>query len=365
VTPVKRHRAWRPGKQQRRVDNAARRLAESEALRIPWPQLAKARELYLKWQAFVDWVRAIEEAEGCLPQWIFQAVNKRCPGFQRFEEQRHASDPRSSSPRWGRLEQWVNERIFARPRREGWTNAVGYYAVRDLAALRVEAYWYYCERHWVQKRPASYPSFLEWCRASERAADEVFDAFETIDELRGLIKLSRRVSPRTLTRTVDQYVEWQVFAHWVRIAFDRENRLPKAVKRELRRRCPGFLETVASSASGDGEGPGKLFNLLLCWVEEHEFARPHTEGWLQVLLYQARLHPRYQRALDYWHHHKTFRANRQLAQYVSFERWRVALDSYTFGHVKRNRPAHPGWLEPAVNARGRCNARHARKMHCR
>jgi hypothetical protein len=329
VTPVKRPRAWRPGKQQRRVDNAARRLAAREALRIPWPQLAKARELYVKWQAFVYWVRAIEEAEGNFPQRVSEAVNNRCPGFQRFEEQRN--DPRSSSPRWFRLEQWVNERIFAKPRREGWMNAVGYYAVRDLAALRVEAYWYYCERHWMQRKPASYPSFLEWCKASERAADAVFDTFETTDELRGLIKLNRRVSPRTLTRTVDQYVEWQVFAHWVRIAFDRETRLPKAVKRDLQRRCPGFLETVASLASGEGKGPGKLFSLLLCWVEEHEFASPRAEGWLPVLLYQARLHPRYRRAVDYLRHHKAFRANQQRVQDASFERWKVALDSYSFG----------------------------------
>ncbi len=331
MTPVKRGRAWRPGKQQRRVDNAARRLAEKEALRIPWPQLLKARELYVKWQAFVYWVRAIEEAEGHLPQWLFQAVNKRCPGFQRFEQQRRGNFPRSSSPRWCRLEQWVNERIFAKPRREGWMNAVGYYAVRDLAALRVEAYWYYCERHWMQKKPASYPSFLEWRKAAQRAADEVFDTFETTDELRGLIKLSPRVSPRTLSRTVDQYVEWQVFAHWVRIAFDRENRLPKAVKRELWRRCPGFLETVDSSASGEGKGPGDLFNLLLCWVEEHEFARPRTEGWLPVLLNRARLHLRYQRAVDYWCHHKAVRPNQQRVQDASFERWKVALDSYSVG----------------------------------
>ncbi len=323
-------RAWQPSKLQRRVDEAAKQMADREAARIPWPQLLKARESYVKWQAFVYWVRVIEEAEGNSPQWLLQIVNKRCPGLERFEEQRRGNDPRSSSQRWCRLEQWVNDRIFAKPRQEGWMDAVGYYAVRELAALRVEAYWYYCERHWMQRKPASYPSFLEWCKASERAADEVFDTFETTDELRGLIKLNRRVSAPTLSRTVDQYVEWQVFAHWVRIVFDRENHLPNTVRRELRQRCPGFLETVASSSSGEGKGPEELFDLLLCWVEEHEFARPRAEGWLPVLFYQARLYPRYQRAVDYWRHN-AFRPNQQRISDSSFERWKVALDSYSVG----------------------------------
>jgi hypothetical protein len=183
LSGVNQNRAWQPSTPQRRVDDATRQMADSEATRIPWPQLLKARRSYVKWQEFQQWVRAIEESERRSPQ-----------------------------PVWYHLEQWIHERIFAKPWREGWMNAAGYYAVRDLAALRNEAYWYYCEPQWQRSRPAAYPSIQEWRKDSEHCSDEVVDHFETTNELLDLIRLSRRISLRTLNETVDRYVEAGGFA---------------------------------------------------------------------------------------------------------------------------------------------------------
>lgn len=141
VAQVKSKRTWRPGRSQRRVGEAARWTVEKEAARIPWPQLLKAREVYVKWQAFVLWVRAIEEAEGDFPEWLAEIVDKRCPGFLQFVAEQRLDDRRSPPFFWYYFERWISERIFGRARREGWMNAVGYYAVRDLACLRDEAYW--------------------------------------------------------------------------------------------------------------------------------------------------------------------------------------------------------------------------------
>jgi hypothetical protein len=294
------NRAWQPSKLQKRVDEIARRAADTEAARIPWPQLLRTRELYVKWQAFLLWVRAIEDSEGSVPQWLAETIDKRCPGFLTFVKQQPANDPRNPSSLWSRLEQWINERILAKPSQGGWMDAVGYYAVRDLAALRDEAYWYYCDDQWKVSKPAAYPSFRQWRKASESCSDEVLDHFATTNELRELIRLSRQVSPRTLKKTVDQYVEWQVFTCWARTALDREDRLPDLVKRKLQRRCPGLLRALESHTANEGRESENLSNQLHRWIEEHEFTRAREEGWLEVVVYQARLHPRYQRVLDYW-----------------------------------------------------------------
>ncbi|HEV2416418.1 MAG TPA: hypothetical protein VGX94_01305 [Terriglobia bacterium] len=282
----------------------------------------------MKWQAFLLWVRAIEEAEDETLKCLAEIVNKRCPSLPRFGEPHNANDRRTSSPLWYHLEQWINERIFAKPRREGWMDAVGYYAVRDLAALRDEAYWCYCDRQWKISKPVGYPTFQEWRKASEQCEGEVLDNFETTDELRELVKLSRRVRPRTLRKTADHYVECQIFAYSVRAAFDREGSLPVSLRRELRRSCPGFLEGIDSLAGGEGEEPGHRFSRLVHWIEEHEFTRARKEGWLPVLLYQARLHPRHQRLLGYWNHGQVARSKRP--QYSSFVQWTAAVDAYTF-----------------------------------
>jgi hypothetical protein len=212
---VNQNRAWQHSKLQKRVDEEARQMADKEAARIPWPQLLKARQSYVKWQEFQQWFRAIEESERYLPEWLADVVTRRCPGFEQFLSQQRTKERRWPQPAWCHLDQWINEHIFDKPRHEGWMNAVGYYAVRDLAALRNEAYWYYCEPQWQQSKSAAYPSFQEWRKASAHCSDEVVDHFETTNELLDLIRLSRRVSPRTLNQTVDRDLEWLVLAYWV------------------------------------------------------------------------------------------------------------------------------------------------------
>src|SRR5262245_61361636 len=79
---------WRPGRLERKVGEKARWAAEREAASIPWPQLQKAREKFVAWEAFGFWVRAIENAEGNVPQWLVRTVEERCPGFLKFVAKR-------------------------------------------------------------------------------------------------------------------------------------------------------------------------------------------------------------------------------------------------------------------------------------
>ena len=327
----KHKRFWCPSELERRVGHAARLTAEQEAARIPWPRLQEAREEYVGWEAFVLWVRAIEDAEGGFPEWLAEFVNKHCPGFLKFlagDKLDHRGEPRRF---WNHLEHWISERIFGKAWREGWMNAVGYYAARDLTSLRNHAYWEYCEREWKRSKPVAYPSFREWLKASEQCSDRVLDECEMAEGKRQLVKLMRRVGVRRLRHAVERYLEWEAFAYWARTALEAGLPLPPSVDREMKKRCPGFSKPdVVACGANPAEEPHCRFNRMMKWIEDHEFSTIQKRGWFDVLLYQAHLHARHARVIDYWHDWEAGWAKLSTAKYPSFRRWRDAADRYTF-----------------------------------
>jgi hypothetical protein len=326
---------WRPSRLERHVAEMVRHDAEREAVRIPWRRLYVARKEYVEWDAFTLWVRAIEHTEGILPDWVVKTVARRCPGFFKFAARKKVDHSKGAPSLWDHLHRWIHERAFAAPWREGWMHAVGYYAVRDLACRRNEDYWEYCEREWARSKPAIYPSFREWLKASEQCSDEVLDEYELRDEKRRLIKLMRLVTARRLPHTVKRYVEWVVFAFWTRTALEDEFPLPTTVERELKRRCPGFLEAeTVARATSPGEETFCRFDRLLEWIDNHEFAKAKKEGWYDVIRYQARLHPRHSRVTYYWHDWEAERIKYRTARYPAFKEWPGAADRYTVS-VKR------------------------------
>ncbi len=76
-------RPWRPSELEKRTGQTARLTAETEAARIPWRQLHEPSEKYVQWDAFVLWVRAIEDTEGHFPEWLAKVADKRCRGFSK------------------------------------------------------------------------------------------------------------------------------------------------------------------------------------------------------------------------------------------------------------------------------------------
>ena len=40
---------------------------------------------------------------------------------------------------------------------------------------------------------------------------------------------------------------------------------------------------------------------MMKWIGDHGFAEVQKRGWIDVLRYQARLHARHARVIDYWH----------------------------------------------------------------
>jgi hypothetical protein len=329
--PLKPKRRWQPSELETRVGLAAQLTAEREAASVPWPRLQEAREAYLDWEAFILWIRAVEEAEGHFPESLAEVVDKRCRGFLKGAEDKKSEYSDGLPFIWRRLERWINDRIFSSAWREGWMNAVGYYAARDLTSLRNHAYWGYCEREWKRSKPVDYPSFHKWLRASEHCGDQVLDDCEMAEEKRRLIKIMRRVGIRTLRQAVERYLEWEAFAYWTRIALEAGSPLPASVESEVKRRCPGFLEADAvARAANPREEPHCRFNRMIKWIEDHKFAEAQKRGWFDAMRYQAHLHPRHARVIDYWHDWEAGWAKHPSAEYPFFKKWRDAADRYTF-----------------------------------
>src|SRR5207249_8225719 len=166
---------------EREVEDEARRQAEQQARKVPWPVLLESRKLYVDWEAFILWVRAITEAEHQAPEWLCRTVEARYPGLAIHQNEKL----------WKGLDRWKYQTIFAKPNQEGWMRAVSFYAVRDLAYARNWAYWQHSESLWSARRPPSYPSFEEWKTASENCADEVVDASGLRPERKEMVKAAR------------------------------------------------------------------------------------------------------------------------------------------------------------------------------
>ena len=63
---------------------------------------------------------------------------------------------------------------------------------------------------------------------------------------------------------------------------------------------------------------------MIKWIEDHEFAGAMKRRWFDVLLYQARLHPRHARVIDYWHDWEAEWEKHSSSEYPPFAQWKKA-----------------------------------------
>lgn len=210
-------------------------------------------------------------------------------------------------------------------------NAVGFYAVRDLACMRDHAFAEYCERDWKKEKPAVYPAFPQWRKASEQCSDEILESSEMPDEKRELIKLSRRVNPKQLQNEVNRCLDWEAFAYWVRTALESAPPLSASVETELRKKCSGFLEADNSArTSRPDEESHQRWQRLMSWIEDREFLRARKGGWFEVLRYHVNLHPRHNRIRDCWLDWEPVWSKHATARHPPLRQWARNIDRYVF-----------------------------------
>jgi hypothetical protein len=278
------------------------------------------RNQYIDWQEFYLWVRSILEIEARVPDWLIGILNDRCPGFLQSEA-RLALQETAAKPIYLRLEDWIDDHIFAFARDEGWFNALQFCAVRDPRYHRAEVCWSECGKKWLRAKPIRYPSFEEW-QALASACDETAHLLPEQQRAQASVKL---VDRHRLEDAVAQYIDWEALAYWATPALEHEEPLPDLVCEELERRCPGFLSPVETATAIPRT---TSWEELMAWVADHFFADAKAEGWFDAVLIGVRKHPRAIRTMEYADHWDESRGSSVPVPYPSFDDWRNAADSY-------------------------------------
>src|SRR5258705_6753554 len=192
-------------------------LASKRVMRVSWKRFCEAYEEYIRWEAFVLWVRAIVEAQGGPSVSLLHVLRKRCAGF--VEQGTMSREPRLLALR---LHEWIQDHIFSYAKQEGWLDALHFYGVRSPRCEGAWAYGERCEREWKYKQRSTYPGFETWWRSAQN------------------YNLFSKVTAARASYVVDTYVDWLAFAHWLRPLMGATLKSPTEVARELQRRCPDF-----------------------------------------------------------------------------------------------------------------------------
>ena len=184
------------------LQRAARERADDQARRIPWQRLYDARNQYIDWQEFTLWARSILEVEEGISDWLAEILNARCPGFLETEKELTPKAAKNR-PLPLRLEDWIDEHVFDFAKKEGWFNAITYYAIRDPRYQRAEVCWSECVEKWKKAKPLRYPSFEEW-KGLAAECDETARLVASEREARSSSKL---VDPDRLCEAVSRYID--------------------------------------------------------------------------------------------------------------------------------------------------------------
>jgi hypothetical protein len=287
---------WRPGKLQLRVEESARNEASMQLLRVPHDDFARATRQYVWWEAFVLWIRTVARFERGISSVAREALRKYCASFLRDSDL--AGDPSLLSCR---LDEWIRGRVFARPRREGWFEAVVFYSARDPKLKYAYAYWEQCDCEWAAKPPHPYPEFDAWFKSACNCA--VFP-----------------VNANRLGKAVQSYLGWLSFAHWLEPLLDNNLALPSRLLNEMKTTGRRFREIAGQLESRERCAIPTKFHLIR-WIENHYFVSAQTESWIEVVRHYTQNDPRQVRTCEYARRWREHQPQNRLRLYPSFTNW--------------------------------------------
>lgn len=299
-------------KLERKVRDIAARQARRELMRVPWGRFHEAYEDYVRWQAFVLWVRAVVECEGRTPSWLEAILRKRCPGFT--EESTRSNKPELPGLQ---LLRWIHNQVFGFAKDEGWLEALVFFGFRDTRSQGYWTYWEHCESEWKRRRPKSFPTFAEWSRSALNW------------------KLQGDVRCAAVAKAVEKYLDFEEVVYWLRPLLLRSKvQLPRHVAFELSQECPGLREFVNASVSATYRDKSGNWRRLFKWGKDHVLSHAKKEGWLDCVLRQVSNHPLHTRVVAY----TAFRCKSGLpltaVPYPSLRRWRSDVKAHVTASQK-------------------------------
>jgi hypothetical protein len=293
-------------KLERRVGHTASRRAHWQLMQVPWVRFHRAYEEYIRWQAFVLWARAVVESEGCAPSWLKAILRKRCPGFA--EEAARSNMPELMGLQ---LLPWVHNQVFEFAVEEGWFDALVFYAFRDARSQGDWAYWERSESEWKKRRPTFFPTFAEWRRSAVNW------------------KLEGGARCATVSKSVEKYLDFEAVVYWLRPLFQASKiQLPTHVALDSEQECPGLLEYVNTHISAAYAERSRSWQRLFNWGRDHVLSHAKEEGWLDVVLSHARIHPRHRRIVEYGALCCKSRPGNTALPYPSLGQWRRDAERY-------------------------------------
>jgi len=104
--------------------------------------------------------------------------------------------------------------------------------------------------------------------------------------------------------------------------------LPTHVALDLEQECPGLLGYVNRHNSAAYEDQSRSWQHLMNWGRDHVLSRAKKEGWLDVVVSHARIHPRHIRMVDYVALCCKSRLGNTAVPYPSLGQWRRDAGSY-------------------------------------
>ena len=147
--------------------SASSQKAYEAYMRVSPEQLAEAVTSFINWEAFAYWTRSALEDREELPNVVAEELRRRCPGFLEYDEQLRKTDPPGERQRFMRLMAFGENQLFGEAKKEGWFDAITFYARRHPRDVRTAEYWgHWADRLWDPTQ-GSYPSFEEWRQAAD------------------------------------------------------------------------------------------------------------------------------------------------------------------------------------------------------
>ena len=291
---------------ERRVGHIASRRARRQLMQVPWDRFHKAYEEYIHWQAFALLARAVVESEGCAPSWLKGILRKHCLGF--LEETTRSRKPERLALQ---LLPWIHNQTFGFAKDEGWLDALVFYGFRDTRSQGYWTYWEHCESEWRKRRPASYPTTVQWMRSALNR------------------KLHGDVRCAAVAKAVEKYLDFEVLVYWLCPLFrGAKVQLPPHVALELRQESPSLLEFVSRETSAAYKDKSRSWQRLFNWGRRHVLSHAEKDGWLDCVLQQAGIHPRHVRLVDYAALWCKSRLGNTALPYPPLRQWQRDMEDY-------------------------------------
>lgn len=299
-------------KLERRAGHSGSRRARRQLMQVPWDRFHKAYEEYIRWQAFVLWARAVVELEGGAPSWLEAILRKRCPGFA--EESTCLNEPELLGLQ---LLPWVQNRVFAFARQEGWLDAVVFYGFRDARSQGYWTYWEHCDSEWKKRRPAAIPTFVRWRRSAL------------------IWKLQGDISCAAVAKAVERFIDFEALVYWLRPLYRGARiQLPPHVALELRQESPGLLEFVRSETPDGYQDKSRSWQRLFNWAKRDVLWQAKKEGWLKFVIRQVCIHPLHVRMADYAALCCKSRQGNTALPFPSLRQWQRDMGGYVRASLK-------------------------------